>query len=324
MRRALFTLVVLIGSCAGTWAQSPDGGRRIAPEAVWNPDNSFRQRVMERCSSPEVRDFGRCFVSVMKDSGASPQAVAFARLTGNTAYLRGFREAGVVDIASVEYPFRANENYGCYLVNGVPPVIDVDEYAITSKIDLAKDKGYKEILSGFPGADLWPGDRWSDKCIVAETGKSEQRFLVTYRLLNGCHACELLGLVRVAFDFDGAGRFLGTKLLGIEGGIRVFSDPGKPARVAEGRKFALVVESNPTTGYCWELSFPGKSAIVTFEESEYHAPAQGLIGAGGKETWTFKAVGEGTTEITLNYARPWEKDVPPARTVTFRVRVEKR
>ena len=40
-----------------------------------------------------------------------------------------------------------------------------------------------------------------------------QRFIFSFVLLNGCHACELAGHAQVAFDFSAAGRFLGTKLL---------------------------------------------------------------------------------------------------------------
>jgi inhibitor of cysteine peptidase len=56
--------------------------------------------------------------------------------------------------------------------------------------------------------------------------------------------------------------------------------------------------------------------------NEYSAPATGRAGAGGKEVWIFEAVGKGATEISLKYARPWEKDIPPVKTVTFRVSVE--
>ena len=40
-----------------------------------------------------------------------------------------------------------------------------------------------------------------------------QRFIFSFVLLNGCHACEVAGYARVAFDFSPAGKFLGTKLL---------------------------------------------------------------------------------------------------------------
>jgi len=322
---ALIVLPIFCLSCSSAHKQT--GGDKnlkdIGSGAAWNPDSSFREKVVERCSSPGVQDFGECFVSAMKDAKAPAEAVAFAGRIGNTGYVRGFRETGVVDIASVAYPFRANENNGCFLVNGDPPVIDIDDFAITQKIDLTKDKRYEEIASGFPKVELWPGDRWGADCIIpATTREGRQRFLVTYRLLNGCHACEFLGSARVAFDFDSTGKFLGTELLGIEAAVRVFSDPERPVDIAVGRKFALVLQSNRTTGYRWEISSAGDAAVVKLAGAEYMPPDTKLPGAGGKEVWTFEAAGKGRTEISLRYVRPWEKDVPPAKSVTFKVKVE--
>lgn len=325
MRIFLAAMVLLVTSCAGSSQvrNQADAVKVIGPDAVWHPPASFRERVMEKCSSATVQDISGCFISVMKDSKASPEAVAFAGKSGNMAHLRGFRSAGTVDIAFVEYPFRANENYACALVNGDPAVIDVDDYAIVQKVDLKNDKTFTEIASTFPKAELWPGDRFGADCIVPEAAPGGmQRFLVTYRLLNGCHACEVLGLAKVSFDFDNKGKFIGTELLTVEASIDLFSDPGQTLNVSAGRKFALVLESNHATGYRWELLSSGDSAIVKSVGNEYSAPATGLAGAGGKEVWIFEAVGKGATGISLKYARPWEKDVPTVKTVTFRVSVE--
>ena len=328
MKGILFALVLLLIPClsCAPARRNTEGEKDIqgiGPAAVWSPDNSFRERVVDRCSSPKIQDFGECFVSVMTDSKASPQALAFARRVGNTGYLRGFRETGAVDIAYVAYPFRANENYGCLLVNGDPSVVDVDDPDIIKKIDLTTDKQYEEIVFGFPRVELWPGDRWEADCAIpGSTQDGRQRFLVMYRLLNGCHACELLGSARVAFDFDSAGKFRGTELLGVEGGVRVVSDPEKPVKVTVGRKFAIVLQSNRTTGYRWERAGSADAIVVKFIGTEYRETEAGLVGAGGKEVWTFEAVGKGATEISLKYVRPWEKDVPPSKNVTFKVNVE--
>jgi inhibitor of cysteine peptidase len=39
---------------------------------------------------------------------------------------------------------------------------------------------------------------------------------------------------------------------------------------------------------------------------EYVAPTSDLMGAPGKEVWTFKALEKGTTIIAMQYSRPWE------------------
>ena len=47
-----------------------------------------------------------------------------------------------------------------------------------------------------------------------------------------------------------------------------------------------------------------------------------MVGAGGKEIWTFKGVSPGETTITLEYVRPWETGVQPVIVNSFGVTVE--
>jgi predicted secreted protein len=44
-----------------------------------------------------------------------------------------------------------------------------------------------------------------------------------------------------------------------------------------------------------------------------------MVGAPGKEVWTFKAVKSGKTTINFKYVRPWEKDKAPTKTTSFQV-----
>jgi inhibitor of cysteine peptidase len=101
--------------------------------------------------------------------------------------------------------------------------------------------------------------------------------------------------------------------------------PGQdePLVVAVGREFTITLESNPSTGYQWQLAKPLDGEIVKRVGSEYQAPETKLLGAPGKEVWTFKGVGPGSTAIELNYLRPWEKNMPPVASRTFRVVVRK-
>ena len=92
------------------------------------------------------------------------------------------------------------------------------------------------------------------------------------------------------------------------------------ARVGE--EFTITLDSNPTTGYSWRLSSNLPEGIVKLLGSGYQPPANRLKGAGGKETWKFKAVAAGRTIITLEYLRPWEKDKPPAATKNFSITVK--
>jgi inhibitor of cysteine peptidase len=54
-----------------------------------------------------------------------------------------------------------------------------------------------------------------------------------------------------------------------------------------------------TTGYQWKLSDDFTEGIVKLVKSEYVAPETEMVGAGGKEVWTFKE-----TTVDLEYVRP--------------------
>lgn len=81
-------------------------------------------------------------------------------------------------------------------------------------------------------------------------------------------------------------------------------DGSETIAVKTGEKFAISLESNPTTGYSWKPEFD--SAFLELVESRYMPPSSELMGAGGVETFVFLAQREGQMEITLKYQRPWE------------------
>src|SRR5829696_354641 len=77
-----------------------------------------------------------------------------------------------------------------------------------------------------------------------------------------------------------------------------FSDPDVPIEVKRGDEFAIVLESNASTGYRWTLLAPLDGSVVSLLRAEYRpANAGGGVGAGGVEYWSFGAEGKGTTLI---------------------------
>jgi inhibitor of cysteine peptidase len=81
----------------------------------------------------------------------------------------------------------------------------------------------------------------------------------------------------------------------------------KEITVSAGGSFKVSLESNATTGFSWpEQAEIGNTAIVEQTDHEYVAPTSDLMGAPGKEVWTFKALKKGTTVIAMQYSRPWE------------------
>jgi predicted secreted protein len=296
----------------------------VEKSAIWKPGPEFLKILHARCDALAFPQLGKCFASLMKESGASPEALAFTGCMGNEAWLRAFRKKGRVDVAYLTYPFRANENQGVLLVNGDPSLIDVDNLALSTQAELKQDLTYGALAKRYPDISLWPGDRYGTETPVAETlEKGHLRIYVDYLLRNGCHACEKVGSVVFAFDFNSGGNFLGNRLMMVTDTTQgKFSDPAMPIKVKAGGKFSLMLDSNPTTGYQWSLARTPDKTVVMFSGNKYRELAQGRLGSGGVDTWTFKAVGKGHALIILQYARSWEKDVEATRQAVYVVEVK--
>ena len=67
----------------------------------------------------------------------------------------------------------------------------------------------------------------------------------------------------------------------------------------------LTLDSNPTTGFSWQVE---QSEELFRVESVYTEDRTGepVTGSGGTETITLTPLKAGKTEVTLTYARPWE------------------
>ncbi len=113
-----------------------------------------------------------------------------------------------------------------------------------------------------------------------------------------------------------------TSDLGISIKTRQSNTAVIPIAARVGDEFAVTLESNATTGYKWQLTEKPKSKIATLVSSVYNPPVQQIPGRGGSETYTFKAIGKGTTTITLAYARSWERNVAPVKVQKFKITVQ--
>ena len=101
------------------------------------------------------------------------------------------------------------------------------------------------------------------------------------------------------------------------------ADNGKQIALQPRDILTVTLESNPTTGYSWQVMELNQGILVQDGDPEYkQSPgSEGMVGAGGTETFRFKAVGSGETSLGLGYMRPWES-VPPIETFTLQVSVE--
>ena len=80
--------------------------------------------------------------------------------------------------------------------------------------------------------------------------------------------------------------------------------------------------SNPSTGFEWELTEITNETVIELADYQFISPegaedGEPLVGAPGKEMWTFKAVCEGESNVSLEYSRPWENGTKAAETLTL-------
>jgi inhibitor of cysteine peptidase len=113
----------------------------------------------------------------------------------------------------------------------------------------------------------------------------------------------------------------GALMLGCAAPPTVYSDPSKAIEVASGSQFTLALKGNATTGFTWAADYD--KTLFSLAEDKYVTDQnpQGMVGVGGTQNFTFKALKAGKGTIACKYARTWES-VPPAQTLTFNVTVK--
>lgn len=106
------------------------------------------------------------------------------------------------------------------------------------------------------------------------------------------------------------------------GSVKVADNSGN-IDVKAGQSFMIKLESNATTGYQWRLAEHKKGIVEKVSNTYVPSKTEGrMVGSGGIEEWTFKAIAKGKVIIVLEYVRPWEKDVPPVKRAVYQVIVK--
>lgn len=86
-----------------------------------------------------------------------------------------------------------------------------------------------------------------------------------------------------------------------------------------GDTFSITLDSNATTGYTWRVQHD--AGPITMTGQNYNAPTSGLMGAGGTETFNFKALAAGESELQFAYWREWEGEKSIIETKVYHVNV---
>ena len=71
----------------------------------------------------------------------------------------------------------------------------------------------------------------------------------------------------------------------------------------------VVLCSNPTTGFLWETPQITDQTVLEQVDHKFVSPESEPPpppGTPGQEVWTFKALKEGESTISIAYSRPWE------------------
>ena len=94
-------------------------------------------------------------------------------------------------------------------------------------------------------------------------------------------------------------------------------DAARSIHLRVGEEIVLKLENNPSTGYSWILNEAKHPGLVSLGKPTYadHSP---MPGAGGLQSWNFRAVERGVQSLRFEYQRPWEKK-PPVKIVDFLV-----
>jgi predicted secreted protein len=100
------------------------------------------------------------------------------------------------------------------------------------------------------------------------------------------------------------------------------SDNGASVTIKTGQTLAVRLDSNPSTGYGWQVRQADGAVLILQGEPQFIAPADAPPGAGGVEVFRFAAATAGQTTLTLVYRRPFEPNAAPAQTFSVQVTVQ--
>ncbi len=108
---------------------------------------------------------------------------------------------------------------------------------------------------------------------------------------------------------------------GCIGEIATYEDEGQAIDTEVNQQFVIALGSNPSTGYSWQVSYDEAMLELVGGESKYKEAGGGLLGAGGVEYFSFKALKTARTEVTLVYKRPFEEPTPQDLTKVFTIHI---
>ena len=83
--------------------------------------------------------------------------------------------------------------------------------------------------------------------------------------------------------------------------------------VQSGEEIPLMIESNPSTGYFWNVALADPNVIKVGNQDEFLEDDTPLLGAPIKQVIHLNARTNANTIVKLEYQRPWDKETPSSR-----------
>ena len=160
MRRSLRLSAILcvvwciIGPITSALA-APKASAKVGASSVWQLPEQFMTGAHAACDKSAPAGFGQCVIEQIGRAGASADAVSFTRELykqsgGDVGIMTGFQGVGPVNFAWFTYPLRANTNYGLLLVNGKPPIVNVENLTLLDRKTMPQTPQFKDLKFQFP------------------------------------------------------------------------------------------------------------------------------------------------------------------------------
>jgi len=105
------------------------------------------------------------------------------------------------------------------------------------------------------------------------------------------------------------------------------AEQGATTEVGVEGYFQIALDDDTSGELRWLFKEPPDDALLKIIKEDFDGPAADPEGGGGgpgSRTWLFQAIAAGETEITIEYLRPWEDGVPPAKTATYKIVVKEK
>lgn len=131
---------------------------------------------------------------------------------------------------------------------------------------------------------------------------------------NALHAALLAALCLAASSGCGLGQTM-TEVT-VEA-----AESGRSVALKVGQTLLVKLPDRGGAGFSWQVE-GNDTAILEPGPSRFETPPGGA--GGGSQSLPFKALKAGRVELAFKSRRPWERDQPPAQTVTFTVTVTER